>query len=147
MIEDAIAFAAQAHLRQTDRLGEPYIFHPLRVMLNVKDAGGTEAEIVAAVLHGTVEDTDTTLDELATLFSAEIAELERINSPVFDMERQKALEHLEQQAGEFRKAHPEGKIELLRKRQRAAVLAEDFETAARLRDEIRALEGEFVSKN
>ena len=75
MIEDAITFAAQAHLGQLDRLGEPYIFHPLRVMLHVKNAGGTEVEIAAAALHDVVEDTDTTVEELAQLFSPEVAAL------------------------------------------------------------------------
>ena len=75
MIEDAIAFAAQAHQEQVDRLGEPYIFHPLRVMLLVKQAGGTETELVASVLHDVIEDTDTTLDEVAELFSPEVATL------------------------------------------------------------------------
>ena len=75
MIEDAISFAAQAHLGQLDRLGEPYIFHPLRVMLLVKDAGGTDVEIAAAALHDVVEDTDTTVEELAQLFSPAVAAL------------------------------------------------------------------------
>jgi (p)ppGpp synthase/HD superfamily hydrolase len=75
MIEDAITFAAQAHQGQLDRLGEPYIFHPLRVMLNVKHAGGSEIEIAAAALHDVVEDTDTTVEELAELFGPEVAEL------------------------------------------------------------------------
>lgn len=75
MIEDAIAFAAQAHLGQLDKHGEPYIFHALRVMLLVKDAGGTEAELTAAVLHDVVEDTDTTVEEIELLFSPEIAAL------------------------------------------------------------------------
>jgi (p)ppGpp synthase/HD superfamily hydrolase len=75
MIEDAITFAAQAHQGQLDRLGEPYIFHPLRVMLLVKEAGGTEVEIAAAALHDVVEDTDTTVEELAQLFGTEVASL------------------------------------------------------------------------
>jgi hypothetical protein len=75
LIEDAIAFAAQAHQGQLDRQGEPYIFHPLRVMLCVKQAGGTEEELVAAALHDVVEDTDTRLEELSGLFGAHVAEL------------------------------------------------------------------------
>ncbi len=60
---------------QLDKLGEPYIFHPLRVMLLVKSGGGTEVEIAAAALHDVVEDTDTTVEELAELFSPEVASL------------------------------------------------------------------------
>ena len=75
MIEDAITFAAQAHQGQLDRLGEPYIFHPLRVMLLVKEGGGTEVEIAAAALHDVVEDTDTTVEELEQLFGPDVASL------------------------------------------------------------------------
>jgi (p)ppGpp synthase/HD superfamily hydrolase len=75
MIEDAISFAAQAHQGQTDRLGEPYIFHPLRVMLGVKADGGSEAEIAAAALHDVVEDTDTSVEEIEQLFGHEVAVL------------------------------------------------------------------------
>ena len=75
LIEDAITFAAQAHADQLDKLGEPYIYHPLRVMLLVKQAGGSEVEIAAAALHDVVEDTDTTIEELSQLFSPEVASL------------------------------------------------------------------------
>lgn len=62
-IEDAIALALQAHRGQLDRAGQPYILHPLRVMMLVS---GIEARIVA-VLHDVVEDTPTTLDDLRAL--------------------------------------------------------------------------------
>jgi (p)ppGpp synthase/HD superfamily hydrolase len=89
MIEDAITFAAQAHLGQLDRVGEPYIFHPLRVMLHVKNAGGTEVEIAAAALHDVVEDTDTTVEELERLFGPEVASL------VDSMSRREGEEYVE----------------------------------------------------
>lgn len=60
-LERAIAIAAEAHAGQTDKAGEPYILHPLRVML----AGRTEAERIVGVLHDVVEDTDWTLAALA----------------------------------------------------------------------------------
>lgn len=50
----AIAMAATAHGGQTDKAGEPYILHPLRVML----ACSTLHERLAAVLHDVFEDTD-----------------------------------------------------------------------------------------
>jgi (p)ppGpp synthase/HD superfamily hydrolase len=56
----AIALAAKAHEAQTDKAGAPYILHPLRVMQKMH----TEAEMMTAVLHDTVEDTDWTLDGL-----------------------------------------------------------------------------------
>lgn len=60
-LERAIAIAAQAHAGQVDKAGQPYILHPLRVMLRVR----TEEERIAAVLHDVVEDTTVTLEQLA----------------------------------------------------------------------------------
>jgi (p)ppGpp synthase/HD superfamily hydrolase len=59
-IENAIQLAAQAHKGMTDKAGEPYIFHVLRVMLRME----TEEERMIAVLHDLVEDTDCRLDDL-----------------------------------------------------------------------------------
>jgi (p)ppGpp synthase/HD superfamily hydrolase len=59
-LEDAIAFAAKAHKGATRRTGQPYILHPLRVMLRVE----TSDEQLAAILHDVVEDTKYTLDDL-----------------------------------------------------------------------------------
>lgn len=60
-LERAIQIAAAAHAGQTDKAGEPYILHPLRVMLRVH----TEHERITAVLHDVVEDSPVTLAELA----------------------------------------------------------------------------------
>lgn len=59
-LERAIALAATAHAGQCDKGGEPYILHPLKVMMRVT---GTSARM-AAVLHDVVEDTSVTLDQL-----------------------------------------------------------------------------------
>jgi (p)ppGpp synthase/HD superfamily hydrolase len=60
-LERAIEIAAAAHAGQVDRAGQPYILHPLRVMLALR--GGDER--MAAVLHDLVEDTPWTLEQLA----------------------------------------------------------------------------------
>ena len=59
-LERAIAIAAEAHTGQFRMDGEPYILHPLRVMMRV---GDLNAKIVA-VLHDVVEDSPWTLDGL-----------------------------------------------------------------------------------
>ena len=59
-LERAIEIAAKAHAGQTDKAGQPYILHPLRVMLRVQ----TEEERIAAVLHDVVEDTPVSLEDL-----------------------------------------------------------------------------------
>lgn len=59
-LEKAIALAANAHAGQVDKGGEPYILHPLRVMLRLK----TAEERMAGVLHDVVEDCGVTFDDL-----------------------------------------------------------------------------------
>lgn len=59
-LEKAIEIAAKAHTGQTDKGGDPYIMHPLRLMFSV--SGNDER--IAAVLHDVVEDSDTSLDDL-----------------------------------------------------------------------------------
>jgi len=54
LIEKAIEIALNAHVDQKDRYGQPYILHPLRVMMKVDD----EKEKVAAILHDVIEDSD-----------------------------------------------------------------------------------------
>ena len=56
----AIRIAAATHEHQVDKGGEPYILHPLRVMMRVN----TEDEKIVAVLHDVVEDSDWTFERL-----------------------------------------------------------------------------------
>jgi len=62
-LEQAIALAVEKHRGKRDKGGQPYILHPLRVMLAVD----TEEERRVAVLHDVVEDTDVTLEDLRAL--------------------------------------------------------------------------------
>jgi GTP diphosphokinase / guanosine-3',5'-bis(diphosphate) 3'-diphosphatase len=83
-LERAIEIAAKAHAGQVDKAGQPYILHPIRVMLRVPDRESR----IAAVLHDVVEDSEITFDALrAEGFSEEVLE---------------ALEALTKQPGESR---------------------------------------------
>lgn len=59
-LEDAIVFATAAHDGQKDKGGQPYILHPLAVMLTMD----TDEERIVAVLHDVVEDTPMTLEHI-----------------------------------------------------------------------------------
>ena len=59
-LEKAILIAVQAHKNQRDKAGETYILHPLRLMLKMD----SETEMIAAVLHDVVEDSNWTLADL-----------------------------------------------------------------------------------
>ena len=61
LINKAIETAAKAHDGQVDKAGQPYIYHPLRVMLY---AQGDERVKCAAVLHDVMEDSDMTETDL-----------------------------------------------------------------------------------
>lgn len=56
----AIKIAIDAHAGQVDKGGQPYILHPLRVMLAME----TEDERIVAVLHDVIEDTAITANDL-----------------------------------------------------------------------------------
>jgi len=51
-LERAIEIAVLAHKGTVDKAGQPYILHPLRLMMRVE----TEAEKIVAMLHDVVED-------------------------------------------------------------------------------------------
>ena len=75
----ASAFAAHKHRDQRRKGAEasPYINHPIAVAnVLANEAHVTDPVILAAaLLHDTIEDTDTTADELSVEFGAEIAEI------------------------------------------------------------------------
>lgn len=56
----AIEIALHAHGTELDKSGQPYILHPLRVMMSQN----TDEARIAGILHDVVEDTDVTLDDL-----------------------------------------------------------------------------------
>ena len=71
----AIEIAVSAHKDQVDKGGNPYILHPLRVMMSLE----TNEERIVGVLHDVIEDSDWTPEDLAKEgFSDEI--IEAVNS-------------------------------------------------------------------
>jgi guanosine-3',5'-bis(diphosphate) 3'-pyrophosphohydrolase len=75
----ALRFSAHKHQdqRRKDKDASPYINHLIEVaelMANVGDVGELPT-LFAAVLHDTVEDTDTTLSELEAVFGLEVRAL------------------------------------------------------------------------
>lgn len=61
-LQRAIEIAVKAHAGQEDE-GEPYILHPMRVMLSLRD-GATEEEPIVAMLHDSIERGDIDFDDL-----------------------------------------------------------------------------------
>ncbi len=76
---DALAFAAHKHRDQRRKGAEasPYINHPIALATLLAGTGGvTDVEVLqAAVLHDTIEDTDTTREEIAARFGERVASI------------------------------------------------------------------------
>ncbi|MBL8471288.1 MAG: bifunctional (p)ppGpp synthetase/guanosine-3',5'-bis(diphosphate) 3'-pyrophosphohydrolase [Rhodocyclaceae bacterium] len=72
----ALAFAAEKHRhqRRKDAQASPYINHPIQLAEVLAIEAGIEDErvLVAAVLHDTIEDTETTPAELERIFGQEV---------------------------------------------------------------------------
>jgi RelA/SpoT family (p)ppGpp synthetase len=74
-VERAYTFGAEAHEGQQRLSGEPYISHPLAVAKILAEMRMDYRSIIAAILHDVIEDTETAKEQVAELFSAEVAEL------------------------------------------------------------------------
>ncbi|MCS1350245.1 bifunctional (p)ppGpp synthetase/guanosine-3',5'-bis(diphosphate) 3'-pyrophosphohydrolase [Mechercharimyces sp. CAU 1602] len=75
LLYQAYLFASEAHREQIRKSGEPYILHPLAVTEILAELKMDATTLVAALLHDVVEDTGTTLEEIATHFGETAAQL------------------------------------------------------------------------
>lgn len=86
----AIAFAAEKHKnqRRKDLEASPYINHPIALASILANEGGvTDINVLsAAILHDTIEDTETTAEELREQFG------EKITSIVLEVTDDKSLD-------------------------------------------------------
>ncbi len=76
-IKKAWTFACKAHAGQQRRSGDPHTEHLFRTAETLSKLGMCPVTIVAAILHDTVEDTDTTEEDLVKSFGEETALLVR----------------------------------------------------------------------
>lgn len=73
LLNRAYVFGIKAHGNQKRDSGDPYFSHPLEVAGILTDLKLDDAAIVTALLHDTIEDTDTTRDEVARAFGERVA--------------------------------------------------------------------------
>ncbi|MBC7475074.1 MAG: HD domain-containing protein [Candidatus Sericytochromatia bacterium] len=73
----AVKFASEKHKfqKRKDKQGSPYINHPIKVAELIWNKGEVRDidVIIAALLHDTVEDTDTSIEEIKKLFGDKVA--------------------------------------------------------------------------
>ena len=76
LLDRAIVFAVHAHAG-TERRGKafPYIVHPMEAVTIVATMTNDQELLAAAALHDTVEDTDTTVEQIRSRFGQRVAEL------------------------------------------------------------------------
>ena len=85
-----VAFAAEKHRdqRRKDADASPYINHPIALAHVPANEGGIQdlSVLCAAILHDTIEDSETTADELEDLFGS------KVTSIVLEVSDDKSLE-------------------------------------------------------
>lgn len=75
MLEKAYRFASEVHADQKRKSGEPFVAHPIEVALILADLRMDVDTLCAALLHDTVEDTPTTVEQVSDLFNPQVAQL------------------------------------------------------------------------
>ncbi|MDX1920086.1 MAG: HD domain-containing protein [Candidatus Caenarcaniphilales bacterium] len=75
LIDKAIKVACVAHKDQCRKGSNvPYVSHLFAVALILQEAGACKEQIIAGILHDTLEDTDYTYEELKEEFGTTIAD-------------------------------------------------------------------------
>jgi GTP diphosphokinase / guanosine-3',5'-bis(diphosphate) 3'-diphosphatase len=75
LLNRAYVFGISKHGDQKRQSGDPYFSHPLDVAGILTGIKADTSTIITALLHDTLEDTETTMEELTAQFGKEIADL------------------------------------------------------------------------
>ena len=75
LIRRAYAYAKEKHRNQKRKSGEPYFIHPVAVAKNLIEQKLDDVIIATALLHDTLEDTESSYSEIKKLFGKETAKL------------------------------------------------------------------------
>lgn len=88
VFEDALVYAARVHAGQARKVsGIPYIAHLLAVAALVAEDGGSETEVIAALLHDAPEDQGglERLEDIRTRFGEDVARIVADCSDTFEV--------------------------------------------------------------
>ena len=105
LLDKAICFAVKKHSGAFRKgTNTPYIVHPVEALAIAATMTEDEEVLAGAVLHDTVEDTDTTIAEIRELFGERVAELvaaesenkrrEKSSEDTWKIRKEETLEHL-----------------------------------------------------
>jgi (p)ppGpp synthase/HD superfamily hydrolase len=102
--DEALAYTAELHRNQTRKGGGiPYVGHLLSVSSLVIEAGGSQTQAIAALLHDAVEDHGgpPTLAAIESRFGAEVAKIvsecsdtDAVPKPPWEERKQRYIDHL-----------------------------------------------------
>ena len=71
----ALSFSISSHEKQFRKSGEPYVIHPILVAGITAYFSNDKSMVIAALLHDVVEDTDSTIEEIADMFGKDVAHI------------------------------------------------------------------------
>ena len=74
-VQRAYEYAAEQHHDVWRKSGEPYISHPIAVAMILAEMQLDPDTLTAALLHDVIEDTDTSFEDIETLFGSTVAKL------------------------------------------------------------------------
>ncbi len=100
LIRNAYEYAYKKHFSQKRITGDDYITHPLNVAWILTDVNADAEAVAAALLHDTIEDSDSTYEEIKDLFGENVA---KIVDGVTKINRLKFTSDSEQMAANQRK--------------------------------------------
>ena len=100
LIRAAYEYAYRKHFSQKRITGDDYITHPLNVAWILTDVSADAEAVAAALLHDTIEDSDSTYEEIKDLFGENVA---KIVDGVTKINRLKFTSDSEQMAANQRK--------------------------------------------
>lgn len=100
ILKNAYHFSREAHCSQKRSEGSPFIKHPLAVAYILADMRMDASSIAAGLLHDTIEDTGSTIEDIGEIFGKEIAFIVKALTKLSKMEFKTQKEA---QAENFRK--------------------------------------------
>ena len=112
VLKDVSSFAFKKHYGQVrpNKKKEPKTIHINQVAALVKKAKGSSIAIAAAYLHDTVEDTDTTLEEIREIFGDEVCILVNELTDPPEFESMELSIRKQKQADRIQNAHNDTKV-------------------------------------
>lgn len=94
-VEAAALFASIKHGEQKRKTGEPYLSHPIAVAEILMSIGMDADTVCAGLLHDTLEDTNTTEEELATTFGKEVGDMVQAVTKISRITHDKSIQEAE----------------------------------------------------